>query len=162
MRSHQSVTSTPGGALPVCLFGIGIHPSVQPSSRRRHHHRNEVMRQMPSCTQDSIVEPYVILTEATLDQRLDEMTLNEVLLRHDLLQEPPRHALALQMADLDRRREAFKKHRSNRGFVNFLDEQRTFLQRQSHRMQSVIRSMMQNPSFQHEFVTALHSCAKAA
>jgi len=95
---------------------------------------------------------------------LDERSLNEVLLPHDILQERPRHNLALQMADLDRRREAIKKHGSNRVFVHFVDEQSTFLQWHSHRMKSVIRSMMQNPSFHSEFVTALerNSCAKAA
>jgi len=96
------------------------------------------MRPMPSHREDSIVEPDVIsTTEATPDQR---------------------------MADLDRRREAIKNHVSNRVFVHFVDEQSTFLQWHSHRMKSVIRSMMQNPSFQSEFVTALerNSCAKAA
>jgi hypothetical protein len=122
---------------------------------------------MPSHREDSIVEPDVIsTTEATPDKsdRLDERSLNEVLLPHDILQERPRHNLALQMADLDRRREAIKKHGSNRVFVHFVDEQSTFLQWHSHRMKSVIRSMMQNPSFQSEFVTALerNSCAKAA
>jgi len=39
------------------------------------------MRPMPSHREDSIVEPDVIsTTEATPDQRLDERSLNEVLL----------------------------------------------------------------------------------
>jgi len=98
------------------------------------------MRPMPSLREYSIVELDVIsTTEATPEQRLDERSLNEVLLRHDILQERPHHNLALQMADLDRQRETIKKHGSNRVLVHFVDEQSTFLQWHSHRMKSVIR-----------------------
>lgn len=167
MRSRQSTANISGGALPVCLSGIGIHPSVQPSIRSHYHYhqRNETMRPMPSLREYSIVELDVIsTTEATPEQRLDERSLNEVLLRHDILQERPHHNLALQMADLDRQRETIKKHGSNRVLVHFVDEQSTFLQWHNHHMKSVICSMMHNPSFQSEFVTALehNSCAKAA
>eukprot|EP00253_Pinus_taeda_P013222 PITA_13222 len=164
MGSHQSGTNTSGGGLPVCLSGIGIHrSSLQSSSRLRHHHhhRNEVMRLKTTPTRDSSMVSSVISREENLDQRLATMTLNEVPVRRDILQERPRHALALQMADLDRRREAIKNLRSNRGITNFVDEQITLVQRYSHRMQSVIRSRMQDPSFEHEFVRGHNSCANA-
>lgn len=168
MGSYQPATNTSGGALPVCLSGIGLHPRVKPSSRRHYHHQlNEVIGPMHSCRQKSIREEDVSSTEeATLDQsdRLNQITLNEAPLRHDILQERPRHSLALQMADLDHRRETIRKHRSNRGLVNSMEEQRTFLERHSNRMHGVLRAVMQNPSFQDEFVTVLqhHNCAKAA
>jgi len=166
MGSHQPATNTSGRALPVCLYGIGIHPQVQPSNRRDYHQRhNEVTRPMHSRGKKPIKEQDSSSTEeATLDQRLDQMTLNEVPLGHPILKERPRHALALQMADLDHRRETIKKHKSKSELVNSMDEQRTFLEPHSNRMHSVPCVMMQDPSFQFEFVTDLqrHNCAKAA
>lgn len=169
MGSYQPATNTSGSGLPVCLSGIGIHPRAQSSSRRRynHHQHNEVIRPMHSCRQKCIRDPDVRSTEeAILDEsdRLNQTTLNEVPLRHNILQERPRHSLALQMADLDHRRETIRKHRSNRGLVNSMDEQRAFLELHSNRKHGVLRAMMQSPSFQDEFVRVLlhHNCAKAA
>lgn len=169
MGSYQPATKTSGGGLPVCLSGIGLHPRAQSSSRRHylHHQHNEVIRPMYSCRQKSIREQDVSSTEeAILDEsdRLNQTTLNEVRLRHNILQERPRHSLALQMAELDHRRETIRKHRSNRGLVNSVDEQRAFLELHSNRKHGVVRAMLQNPSFQNEFVRVLqhHNCAKAA
>lgn len=167
MGSYQPATKTSGGGLPVCLSGIGIHPTAQSSSRRHylHHQHKEVIRPMHSCRQKSVREQDVSSTdEAILDERLNQTTLNEVPLRHNILQERPRHSLALQMADLDHRRETIRKHRLNRGLVNSMDEQRAFLELHSNRKHGVVRAMMQNPSFQNEFVRVLqhHNCAKAA
>lgn len=168
MGSYQSATNSLGGALPVCLSGIGIHPRVQASSRRHYYHKqhDEVIGPIHSRRQQSVRKQDVSSTQETTDEsdRLDQITLNEVRLQHGILRERPRHGLFLQMADLDRRRETIRMHRSNRGIVNSMDEQRTFLERRSNRMHNVLTAMMQDPSFQYDFVTYLQRriCAKAA
>ncbi|GLJ30206.1 hypothetical protein SUGI_0597610 [Cryptomeria japonica] len=150
-----------GGGLPVCLSGIGIHSRLQPSNRYpRLHHRHEATRRWPYSRQNSITDCEVHHVEAALGQRLREISLSE-----NFVQGGPRHALSLQMADLDRRREAIRKRRTNHGVTNLMQDQRSVLdQRNDNRMNTVIRVVMQLPSFQHEFDRELmcHGCAKAA
>ncbi|KAH9300860.1 hypothetical protein KI387_012443, partial [Taxus chinensis] len=120
MTRLQPAASSAGGGLPVCISGIGINPRLQPSNRYpRLPHRHEALRTQPYSRQNSITESEMHHLETALYQRLQEISINEGFARQNFFQEGPRYAVALQMEDLDRRRETI------RGMAMLMDERRT-------------------------------------